>query len=417
MSSAYAIAGATAVLQGIIERGVAAHGVGTAIGDDIVVSALSPDRVNGGEPGLNLFFYQATPNTGWRNEYLPSRNARAEKMTNQPLALNLHYLISANGTSDLYSEILLGSVMQTLHETPFFGRNEVRSLLSPPPLPDVDEILNALDTSGLADQLEQIKITPEYLSNEDMSKLWSAVQSNYRPSVAYVATVVLIEAERPTRSPLPVLTRGIAVRPDLIPPTPTISMIEYVEEQNVARLGEEGIAINGYHIDGPNVRVQLLMQSEALIADFPINEEDATNQRITFNMPIDATTWRCGIYQLNLIMDNDDGNAIESNRVPLIIAPQFSGFNATRNVDDSVTVDLTVSPEVHDNQTVSLILGQTQQFSEAFDGQTSNVRFVFPILPAANYWARIRVDGIDSILINRGVTPPAFHADQQVTVL
>ncbi len=415
MSSAYAIAGVTAVLQGIIERGVAAHGVGTAIGDDIVVSAVSPDRVNGGEPGLNLFFYQATPNTGWRNECLPSRNARAERITNQPLALNLHYLISANGTSDLYSEILLGSAMQTLHETPFFGRNDVRSLLSPPPLPDVDEILNVLDASGLADQLEQIKITPEYLSNEDMSKLWSAVQSNYRPSVAYVATVVLIEAEQPTRSPLPVLTRGIAVRADLIPPTPTILTIEYLDQQNVARLGEE-VVIKGYHLNGPNVRVQLLMQSEASIADFPISG-DATNQRIAFNMPIDTTTWRCGIYQLSLIMDDDDGNAIESNRVPLIIAPQFSGFNATRNVDDSVTVDLTVGPEVHDNQTVSLILGQTQQFGEDFDGQTGNVSFVFPVLPAGNYWARIRVDGIDNILINRGVTPPAFHPDQEVAVL
>jgi hypothetical protein len=415
MSSAYAIAGVTAVMQGIIERGVVAHGVGTAIGDDIVVSAVSPDRVNGGEPGLNLFFYQATPNTGWRNEGLPSRNARAERMTNQPLALDLHYLISANGTSDLYSEILLGSAMQTLHETPFFGRNDVRSLLSPPPLPDVDEILNALDASGLADQLEQIKITPEYLSNEDMSKLWSAVQSNYRPSAAYVATLVLIKAEQPARSPLPVLTRGIAVRPDLIPPTPTILTIEYVDQQNVARLGEE-VVINGFHLNGSNVRAQLLMQSEALIADFSISG-DATNQRIAFNMPVDTTTWLSGIYQLSLIMDDEDGNAIESNRVPLIISPQFSGFNAARNVDDSVTVDLTVSPEVHDNQTVSLILGQTQQFGEDFDGQTGNLSFVFPVLPAGDYWVRIRVDGIDNILINRGVTPPEFHPDQEVAVL
>ena len=413
MSTAYAIAGVTTVLQGIIERGVVAHGVSTAIGDDIVVSAVSPDRVND-VPGLNLFFYQVTPNLGWRNECLPSRNARAERMTNQPLALDLHYLISANGTSDLFSEILLGSAMQTLHETPFFGRNDVRSLLSPPLLPDVDEILNALDASGLADQLEQIKITPEYLSNEDMSKLWSAVQSNYRPSAAYMATVVLIEAEQPARSPLPVLTRGIVVRPDLIPPTPTISAIEYADQQNVTRLGEE-VAINGYHLNGPNVRVQLLIQSEALVADFPISG-DATNQRITFNMPVDTTTWRSGVYQLSLIMDDEDGDAIESNRVSLTIAPQFSGFNAARNGDDSVTVDLTVSPEVHDNQTVSLILGQVQQFSEDFDDQTGNVSFEFPVLPAGDYWVRIRVDGIDSVLINRGVAPPSFHANQEVAV-
>ena len=231
-----------------------------------------------------------------------------------------------------------------------------------------------------------------------------------------MATVVLIEAEQPTRSPLPVLTRGMIVRPDLIPPTPTISAIEYTDQQNVARLGEE-VVINGYHLNGPNVRVQLLMQSEALIADFPILVDEATtNQRIMFNMPVDTIIWRSGIYQLSLIMDDEDGNTIESNRVSLTIAPQFSGFNAARNVDDSVTVDLIVSPEVHNNQSVALILGQAQQFSEDFDDKTGNVSFVFPVLPAGNYWARIRVDGIDSILINRGVTPPAFHADQEVAV-
>ncbi len=413
MSSSYAIAGVTAVLQGIIGRGIIAHGVSTVIGNDVSVSAVSPDRVNE-DPGLNLFFYQVTPNLGWRNECLPSRSTRAERMTNQSLALDLHYLISANGTSDLFSEILLGSAMQTLHEQPFFGRDHVRELLSPPPLPDVDEILNALDASGLADQLEQIKVTPEYLSNEDMSKLWSAIQSNYRPSAAYVVTVVLIKAEQPTRSPLPVLTRGITVQPDLVPPTPTILAIEYQNQQTAARLSEE-VVISGYHLNGLNVRVQLVMQSETLIADFPVSGT-ATNERITFNMPVDATVWRSGVYQLSLIMDDGGGNPIESNRVPLTIAPQFSGFNAIRNGGGSVTVDLTVSPEVHGNQTVSLILGKTQQFSQEFDDQTDNVSFEFPVLPAGDYWARIRVDGIDSILINRGVTPPTFHLDQEVMV-
>ena len=413
MSTAYAIAGVTAVLQGIIEQGVTDHGVNTAIGADVTVSAVPPDRVSE-EPGLNLFFYQVTPNQGWRNKCLPSRNARSERLTNQPLALDLHYLISANGTSDLFSEILLGSAMQTLHERPFFDRNEVRDLLRPPPLPDVDPILNALDASGLAEQLEQIKVTPEYLSNEDMSKLWSAVQSNYRSSMAYVATVVLIEAEEPARSPLPVLTRGITVRPDLIPPTPTILTIEYFDQQTVAHLGET-VVVSGYHLNGPNVRVQLLQQSEELVADFPTSGT-ATNERIEFTMPVDATIWRSGVYQLSLTMDDNDGNPIESNRVPLIIAPQFSDFSATRNADNSVTITVTVNPEIHDNQSMSFILGQTQQHSEEFTGQTSNASFEFPILPAGDYWARVRVDGIDSILINRGATPPAFHLDQEVTV-
>ena len=66
-----------------------------------------------------------------------------------------------------------------------------------------------------------------------MSKLWSAIQSHYRPSSAYQVSVVLIEGTRPAVSPLPVLSRGkrdpvtqrdrgVVVNPDLLPPLPTL---------------------------------------------------------------------------------------------------------------------------------------------------------------------------------------------------
>ena len=51
--------------------------------------------------------------------------------------------------------------------------------------------------SDLADQVELIKITPAAMSIDDMSKLWTAIQSNYRPSSAYQVSVVLIEGTRP----------------------------------------------------------------------------------------------------------------------------------------------------------------------------------------------------------------------------
>lgn len=414
MSSAYAVAGVTAVLQGIIDQGITDHGVSTAIGTDVVVSAIPPDRVTT-DAGLNLFFYQVTPNPGWRNECLPSRNSRSERIANQPLALDLHYLISAYGAADLFSEILLGSAMQTLHEKPFLDRNEIRNLLSPPPLPEVDPILNVLDESGLADQLEQIKVTPEYLSNEDMSKLWSAVQSNYRSSVAYVATVILIEAEKPSVSSLPVLTRGITARPSLVPPTPTLMTVEYPNQQNSAHLGET-IAITGFNLNGPNVRAKLQMLSAEQVDDFPLLA-NANNERVEFALPNDAAVWRAGVYELSLTMDNEAGDPIESNQLTLTIAPRFSAFSATRNPNDTINVDITINPEVYNSQSVSMILGQTQQIAEVLTVPvTEDVSFVFPNIPGGNYWARVRVDGVDSLLINRSVTPPEFFPSQEVVV-
>ena len=47
---------------------------------------------------------------------------------------------------------------------------------------DVPASLRDLFQSGLADQIEQIKITPSYLSTEAMSNLWMAFSTPYRPT-------------------------------------------------------------------------------------------------------------------------------------------------------------------------------------------------------------------------------------------
>ena len=410
MSTAYAIAGVSAVLQGLLTQGLSDHGVSTAIGVDVDVSALPPDQVDA-DSRLNVFLYQVTPNLGWRNEGLPSRNVRSERVSNQPMALNLHYLISAHGSDDLFSEILLGSAMQTLHEKPFFDRDAVRALLTPG---DSDPLLKALSDAGLAEQFEQIRITPEYLSSEDMSKLWSAVQSNYRSSTTYMATVVLIEAEQPSVTALPVLMRGITARPSLVPPTPILMTVEYPSQQISAHLGET-IVITGFNLNGPNVRAKLQMLSAEQVDDFPLL--NANDERVEFVLPNDAVVWRAGVYELSLTMDNDDGDPIESNHLTLTIAPRFSGFSAIRNTDDTISVDITINPQVHETQSVSMILGQTQQIAKALTVPvTGDLSFVFPDIPSGNYWARVRVDGIDSLLIDRSATPPEFFSSQEVAV-
>ena len=439
MSTAYAIAAVSYVLQDTLTQGLIDHAVDTALGVNVAVNVKSPDQVDANTQ-INIFLYQVTPNLGWRNECLPSRNARSERLTNQPLAIDLHYLISVHGSSDLFSEILLGSAMQTLHEKPFFDREAVRDLL---PTPDADPLLNALGNAGIADQLEQITLTPEYLSNEDMSKLWSALQSNYRSSATYVATVVLIKAEKPSVSALPVLTRGITTRPNLLPPTPTLMSVEYTNQQIAAHLSNplpdppETVTINGYNLLGTdgefhtageviaagltiNARLQMLSAEQVL--DIPLLTS-STHEQVVFALPNDPTLLRAGMYSLSLVMNNLAGdNPTESNQLPLTIAPRFSGFTASRDiVDNTLSVDIVINPEVHAEQKISFIIGQNEKFSDDIvlgPGvlTTEDMHFEFPNIPSGNYWARVRVDGIDSLLIDRSKTPPEFVATQQVTV-
>ena len=67
--------------------------------------------------------------------------------------------------------------------------------------------------ADLADQVELCKISPRYLTTEELSRLWSALQARYRPSMAYDVSVVLIEATTPVKAALPVRAPALTVAP------------------------------------------------------------------------------------------------------------------------------------------------------------------------------------------------------------
>src|SRR5262249_22697235 len=147
------------------------------VGGNITVSSLPPDRVplsGAQDPNqLNLFLYHTSYNQGWRNELLPWRSVSGARTANPPLALNLHYILSAYGGQEFAPEVLLGNGMHTLHEHGVLTRAAIRRALSPPlPTGVRQEFLG----SRLADQLEQITVTPESLTTEEISRLWSALQ-------------------------------------------------------------------------------------------------------------------------------------------------------------------------------------------------------------------------------------------------
>ncbi len=100
MSNALAIGAVTAVLRDLLNNGLVDNNLVAGVGD-VTVSVLPPDRVpiegTDARSQLNLFLHQVTPNQGWRNAGLPSRDAQGERISNPPLALDLHYLLTAEG--------------------------------------------------------------------------------------------------------------------------------------------------------------------------------------------------------------------------------------------------------------------------------------------------------------------------------
>ena len=221
MSDFFAVAGVTAVLKSMLTNELTSSGVNAAFATPASVSALSPDLVPTGAdevPQLNLFMYYASFNASYRNNDLPSRDGKGTRLSNPPLALNLHYLMSAYGRTELDSEILLALAMQTFFENPILSRQTVQTLLTAlATAPGATPEMQAVAKTTLAAQFELIRITPEALSNEEISKLWMAFNTHYRPTTSYQISVVLIQETLSYRSNLPVQARNVLAQP-LTPP-------------------------------------------------------------------------------------------------------------------------------------------------------------------------------------------------------
>lgn len=368
MSTALAIASVTAVLKDLLQNGLIDHDLTSSVGD-VVVTALPPDRIDisetTGKSQLNIFLYQVTQNAAWRNTALPSRDSAGTLVANPPLALDLHYLLTAYGVKDLHAEILLGYGMQLLHETSVLTRESIRRALAPPsPIGDssLPPELRALFTSDLAEQIEQIKITPEALNNEEVSKLWSAFQARYRPTAAYQASVVLIESRRPTRASLPVRTRKIYIASFSLP------VVERVLSQATpaAPAVSDQPILAGHRIVlvGRNLRGDLTFVRVGGI-DVELGAADVEDTRITFTVPPEL---RAGVQGVQVVHRSLIGSppephaGAESNLAAFVLRPrvtsQAANMTGTSGDLHTGTIDLTVEPAVGAAQRVRLLLNE-----------------------------------------------------------
>ena len=191
MSNALAIAAVTATLEAILGLGVHADGDLS----DTAFTALPPDKARGAltTNQLNLFLYQVLPNAAWRN----MNPVKPGETGISPQALSLYYLLTVFGRENDHSQPfdhhLLGRAMSILYDHALLGPQEIQ--LSFP-------------GSDLERQVDRVRITFQPQTIEELSKLWTGFATQYRLSVAYEVSVILIDTTQPSRSPVPVLTRG-----------------------------------------------------------------------------------------------------------------------------------------------------------------------------------------------------------------
>lgn len=412
MSNALGIAAVTATLQHLIEKGIEPEGAG------ISVTTRPPDkaRSGGNTPNqVNLFLYQTQPNGAWRNMDIP-RQVRPGETGHPPLALNLYYLITAygEGDDDVKGHRLLGRAMSALDDFPVLGSDEINQIL----LPD----------SGLREQVERVRITLQPLSLDEMSKLWTTFQTQYRISTAYQVSAVLIESTHPTRASLPVLKRGEQDRgvTAVAGAAPSLKAIRLPLLQPSARLGENMMFI-GEQLTTVDTVARFTSLRLADPLELPVATGDAAGE-IRVHIPDETedanalARWAPGFFTVALVTRHSGVPPIVSNELAMALAPQIT-VTPLSAAAGTVNLAIACEPRLVAGQRVLLLFGDRQVEPQtmtmpANPSQPTTVAFTVPNVVAGRYLVRLRVDGVDSVPVVYAGTPPtpSFDPNQQVTI-
>ena len=436
MSDGFALAAITAVLRSRINSRLVANNVGAVVGN-FDVSAGPPDLVSGqagNDPTqLNLFLYQVTPNTAQRNRDQGTRNAAGQLDKRPTLALDLHYLLTAYGAQALFAEVLLGHAALLLHENPLMTREQIREALNPPaPAPSLPAQIAA---SGIDDQVELIRVQPDAITSEEMSQLWSALDAQYRPSLAYRVSVALLESSLSPGTALPARRRMIKAIPTLGARITNISS---------AAAGDPTISLaSTIVIEGEGFAVSGLSLVFAGQSHSP-QPDQIRSSSITLPLADLATAPLPGLVPVQIVITTDLGDppvphaGLVSNTFAMPLAPDFTFVftPVSERVVDSVTyrtgdAALTITPAVGRRQRLQLAFNEIGApagraprhyvFDPPSDNglptpgadTTAGVTFRYSDVAAGDYLLRLRVDGVDSAL---GVDGNGVFNSPQVTI-
>lgn len=424
MSNSLAVATVTAALAAQITQSIQQ----VVNGAQVVIGRPQATPPQDASHWVQLFLYQVVPNAALRNADLATRNSVGKLVKRPQVALDLHYLLAFYGEEkDFEPQRMLGAVARDLHASPVLLPAILENAINSWPL---------LEGSNLHQQLERVKLTQLPLSLDELSKLWSVFfQTPYALSLAYNASLVLIETDDVVESALPVLQRGENDQgvDTLLGAIPQLEKIHigFVEDANLpplpslpnAWLGLR-LSIQGQHLAGDGVSLRF---SHARLGDLDlaIDASDRSATAINFTLPNDAqaqTDWAAGSYSVVAVITQGT-KARTSNPLILNLGARITQITPVNPVaiagDGSANLSLTVSPQVLSDQEVTLLAGGREVVAEPLLAANSQVNVVIADAnPLTLQPVYLRVDGVDSLPIARAANPPRFVFDpaQQVEI-
>jgi Pvc16 N-terminal domain len=335
---------------------------------------------------LNLFLYQVTPNAALRNSDLPFRDRNGDFTASPVLALNLGYVVTAYGLADseLDAHHLLAHAMSLVNDEAVLTRRQIDDAVTAVGAPD------AVAGSDLAGQVELVKLTPVPITHEELFKLWSAFQTNYRLSVGYEANVVLIERPKRLKAAPPVRRPLVSVLP--------------IQRPSIERVSPErptvGVAftVRGRNLRGPVTRIRF--------GDTVVAPDPAAVRATHIDVPLPPIL-SAGVNTVQVVHELELGDpqtlhhGVESNIAPFVLRPLIT-TPAPLTIAAGATLTVDVEPPVGPAQRISLLVGESELPIPPRDPATAAAGSLdFPIpadFPNGGHLLRIRVDGAESPL-------------------
>jgi hypothetical protein len=264
-----------------------------------------------------------------------------------------------------------------------------------------------LKDSDLANQIDLIRFVPLTLSLEELSRVWSVfLQVHYVLSVAYRASVVLVEQQVTARPALPTRRFNLIAIPLR---QPYIGGVVPQAGEGAPIIPGSSVFVVGQGLQDVVTRVDI---DDATI---PVTEVRAT--RISLTLPTNLTAGPHGIqvrHGVDIGAPGVQHLTFASNLGTFALQPiitqtagtyniTISNVTGSGNAPRSATIDIDVAPNVGPRQTATVELLTTQGVAYTFlalprSGSVAQLRFAISEVTAGDYLFRVRVDGAESPL-------------------
>jgi hypothetical protein len=404
MSDYLAVAGVSAVLKALLNAGLSEGGPATVLVSPPGITNKAPDLIPTGrdEPAqLNLFMYYASINPALRNFGLPSANSSGTQLSNPPLAINLHYLVTAYGANPFDPEILLAFAMQVFHSNPVVPRDTIQFALTALAAGAPSNEQQLISASTLASQIEHIRITPEALTTEEIYRLWAAFQTNYRPTTSYQVSVVVIQNTQSYKSNPPVQRRSLLALPLIGPVIDTVSPAAIAAGQTLTICGSNflsGAAANTLvsFDEGAPVAVSTVQGNLVRVTVPSTLEAGICNVRVMCNVTFPSSPTAHPCFASNPVPFQLIPTILPPTPAPVPPAPLYQA-------QQQQPLTITVSPAVGNLQTVTVYIGDQAipQVPRPLGAPSASATVTVTVpstVAVGTYPLRVEVDGAQSKL-------------------